>query len=102
MILLANIMIGIANVLHIVLWLVFWLVLIRAIISWFSPDPRNTLVRIITSATEPLLMPIRRRLPAWGGFDWSVLVVILLTHFLRPVLVGSLLEYAQLIKTAAG
>lgn len=94
MIILAYFIAALANVLAVILQLVMILVVVRAVISWFSPDPRNGLVRILTSATEPLLTPIRRFIPNWGGVDWSPLIMILLVIFLQTFLVKTLLFYS--------
>jgi YggT family protein len=51
---------------------------VRALMSWVSPDPRNALVQLIYYMTEPLLSPIRRIVPPIAGFDLSVLVLMLL------------------------
>lgn len=98
MIILAYFIAALANVLAVILQLVMILVVVRAVISWFSPDPRNGLVRILTSATEPLLKPIRRFIPNWGGVDWSPLIMILLVIFLQTFLVKTLLFYSAEIE----
>jgi YggT family protein len=51
------------------------LVFIRVILSWLSPYPRNSFMRFFWLATEPVLAPIRRRMPFMGGVDLSPLVV---------------------------
>ena len=56
------------------LWL---LVLGRMLISWVDPTGRNQLSVFLIQATEPLLGPVRRLLPATGMIDWSGLVVLL-------------------------
>jgi YggT family protein len=65
--------------------LYIWIVLIRALVSWVSPDPRNPIVRLLVSLTEPVLRPLRRLLPPHklGGLDLSPMIVILLLVFLR-------------------
>jgi len=63
MFIVSNFLIAIAKIIDIGLSLYMWLIIIRAIISWVNPDPYNTLVRFLHSATEPILYPIRRRLP---------------------------------------
>ena len=53
----------------------------RVILSWFpiSPEsPMASLYRVLYAITEPVLGPIRRMLPAMGGFDFSPIIVILL------------------------
>ena len=38
----------------------FWVVLVRALISWVSPDPYNPIVRFLVLVTEPVLRPRSR------------------------------------------
>ena len=40
-----------------------WIIVIRALLSWVNPDPWNPIVRFLHQVTEPVLRPIRRRLP---------------------------------------
>ncbi len=84
---------GIAKVMDIVLLLFMWIVIIRAVLSWVNPDPFNPIVRFIHNITEPILYPIRSRLPVgFGGFDLSPVVVFLAVIFLRTFLVSSLMR----------
>jgi YggT family protein len=83
-----------AHVLDIVLTLYMWVVIISALISWVNPDPYNPIVRFLHAATEPVLRPIRRRLPMAMGLDFSPLIVILAILFIKKFLVASLLETA--------
>ena len=98
MLLLANLMAAIAQVLSAVISLAMFLIIVRAVVSWFSPDPYNPLVRILTASTDPLLRPVQRKVPALGGIDWSPLVVLLVLMFLQTFLVGTLLDYAHRIR----
>jgi YggT family protein len=62
-------------------------ILIRVVFSWISPFPTNPVSRLAWQLTEPVLGPIRRRLPPMSGIDLSPLVVwfavIILLGFLR-------------------
>jgi YggT family protein len=60
--------------------LLFWVLLLRAILSWVSQG-RSPIEFVFHQLTEPLLAPIRRILPAMGGFDLSVLVLFIVLHF---------------------
>ncbi|CAM5193357.1 membrane protein [Alishewanella longhuensis] len=62
--------------------LVFWVLLIRAIMSWFSQG-RNPMEYVFQQLTEPFLSPIRRILPPMGGLDLSVLVALIALKFLE-------------------
>jgi len=69
------------------LTLIFWILLIRAILSWFSQG-RHPMEFVMAQLTEPLLAPIRRIIPPIGGLDLSVLVLIIIVQFLRISLGG--------------
>lgn len=68
-----------------VLQLMFWIIFIRAIMSWFS-NGTNPLELVLHQLTEPLLAPVRRIIPPIGGLDLSVIVVLLLIQFIRIVI----------------
>jgi len=90
----ANLMIAVAKMLDIILTLYMWLIIARAVISWVNADPYNPIVRFLISATEPVLYPIRRRLPMLGGIDFSPIIVILSIIFIQSFLVQSLIQLA--------
>lgn len=94
MFVLANFFVAVAGALNLVLTLYLWIVIIRALLTWVNPDPRNPIVRFLHNATEPVLYPVRRALPFMGGIDLSPLVVIVVIYFLQVFLVGSLQDLA--------
>lgn len=53
------------------------LIIIRALISWFNPDPYNRLYQLLIKVTEPVLGPIRRIVP-FTGIDVSPIIALLL------------------------
>ena len=63
MFVLANFFGALAEVVSIVLTIYYWMIFIRALISWVNPDPFNPIVQFLQRATEPVLEPIRRLLP---------------------------------------
>jgi len=52
-------------------------ILIQVIISWINPGSYNPVLGLIHSLTEPLLAPVRRRMPDMGGLDLSPMVVMI-------------------------
>ena len=95
MFLFANLLAAVATILNYALWFYMWIVIARAVISWVSPDPYNPIVQFLYRATEPVLEPIRRRLPSGGfGIDFSPLIVIFAIYFFRCSLVSSLRDIA--------
>jgi YggT family protein len=63
-------------------------IFVRIILSWISPGQYNPATAIITTLTEPLLRPVRRIIPAMGGFDISPIFVIIALGALTRVLMG--------------
>ncbi len=60
-------------------------ILLRTILSWFSPRPTNILVIILHRLTEPILAPLRRIIPRVGRLDFSPLVAIILLQVIRSL-----------------
>ena len=69
--------------------LVFWVLIIRAILSWVSQG-YNPIEAVFHQLTEPMLKPIRKILPPLGGLDLSVLVLIIGIQFLQMLLMDLL------------
>ncbi|MDP4529646.1 YggT family protein [Alkalimonas delamerensis] len=65
--------------------LMFWILVIRAILSWFSQG-RNPIEQVLHQLTDPLLRPIRRVIPPMGGLDLSVLVALIALQFIQILL----------------
>lgn len=59
--------------------LIFWVLLVMAIMSWVSRG-RSPIEYVLIQLAEPLLSPIRRILPAMGGIDFSPMVLVLLLY----------------------
>ena len=95
MFVLSNFLVAIAKILNIALSLYMWIVIGRAIISWVSPDPYNPIVKFLNAVTEPILYPIRKKIPInLGGIDFSPILVILAIIFLQSFLVKTLMQMA--------
>ncbi|BDM65279.1 membrane protein [Shewanella sp. NFH-SH190041] len=65
--------------------LLFWMLIIRAILSWFNQG-YNPIVMIMEQLTEPLMAPVRRVIPPIGGLDLSVMVILIGMNFLNILL----------------
>lgn len=61
-------------------------VLASVVLSWIQLSPENPLVRFTRAVVDPVLEPIRRLLPSFGGFDLSPMVLLLAISVLRRVL----------------
>ncbi|MCK5013557.1 MAG: YggT family protein [Candidatus Omnitrophica bacterium] len=91
MFVLSNFIRALASVADIVLSIFYWLILIRALISWVNPDPYNVIVQFLYKATEPILQPIRRILPPMG-IDLSPIIAFLVIIFFRGFIVATLID----------
>jgi YggT family protein len=101
---LANVLIGLAKVLDMVLWLYWWILLARAVTSWVSADPRNPIVSFLYAVTEPPMRMIRRRLPMslrYFPLDIAFLVLLGVVVFAQYAVVPSLLDYANVLRLRA-
>ncbi len=54
--------------------------------SWFRGAPDSTVSRLLVSVTEPLLQPIRRMVPRFGGIDLSPMIAIIALTILTSLL----------------
>jgi YggT family protein len=98
MFMVSNLVFTIARLVELLLWAYFWIIIARSILSWVNPDPYNPVVRFLYRATEPVLRPIRHRLPATMGLDLSPMIVLLGIYVLESFLVGSLRELAASLR----
>lgn len=81
-----------STLLHVVFQAGIILFIIRAVLSWFQPDPRQPLVAFIYQVTDPILNWIRRYVPGLGMVDISPLIAILALWFLDSFIVPSLAD----------
>ena len=82
------------HLLEIVLDMLFWGVIIHAILSWFPGAQSAPAARVLNQLITPLLAPIRRMIPELGGIDLSPIALLLVLQILKislvPILVSLL------------
>ena len=92
---LGNLVYAIATILDYILTIVNWLIIVRALISWVSPDPYNPIVRLLYNTTEPLLAPFRRLVPTYAiGLDISPIFALIFIWFLKLFVVRTMFGIA--------
>jgi YggT family protein len=92
-------MTSIIQILYILLNLVWWIIVVQAIMSWLIAfnviNTHNDFVRSIWTAldkmTEPLYRPIRKIMPDFGALDLSPMVVLLILYILMNVVLPNML-----------
>lgn len=77
-----NLLFGLISLIKSVGYLIFWVMIIRALMSWISQG-RSPIDYVMFQLTEPLMAPIRRVIPAMGGIDFSAMVVILILYLIN-------------------
>jgi YggT family protein len=86
---------AVLDVIMIVLNLYIWVLIASAVLSWLIAfnviNTRNQFVAIVWDViyrvTEPVLRPIRQRLPNLGGIDISPIIVLLIIYFIQSVII---------------
>ena len=75
-------------ILSVLLRLLQILFIARFVAQLLDASGSNPITRLLIDITEPLLVPVRRILPSFGGLDFSPMVVLLLLVVLQRVLVN--------------
>ncbi|AEQ53235.1 YggT family protein [Pelagibacterium halotolerans] len=91
---------GLLQFVDVVLSLVIFIMIAQVIVSWLLAfnilNMSNQFVATIANAlwqlTNPLLAPIRRLLPNFGGLDISPIVLFLAIYFIRLVILYPLMR----------
>jgi len=64
----------------------------RIVGAWFSVGYSNRLMRFLIRSTEPLLAPLRRKIPPVGMFDISPMIAFFIVWLLQTLVAGTLLK----------
>lgn len=91
---------GLLKFVDVLLDIVVWIIIAQVIVSWLLAfnilNMSNRYVAMISNAlfqlTEPVLRPIRRMVPAFGGLDLSPLILLLAIMFIRLVILYPLMN----------
>lgn len=97
---LGNLTLALAKVLDLAISLYVIAIIIRAILSWFRPNPNSPGVQFLYRITDPVLERIRRILPLGGGvgLDLSPIIAIFGLLFIKYFLVASLYDISASLK----
>ncbi|HEV7277922.1 MAG TPA: YggT family protein [Devosiaceae bacterium] len=85
---------AILDIILLVLQLYWWIVIAMIIMSWLISfnviNTRNQFVaavwRILNQLTDPVLQPIRRVMPNFGGLDISPIILFLIIFFIERLI----------------
>ncbi|MCA9881327.1 MAG: YggT family protein [Anaerolineae bacterium] len=77
-------------IITILLWAIqiyMFILVARSLMTWIpNLDYSNPIVRLLFDITEPVLRPVRQRLPSGNGVDFSPLVVLVGLMLVRVLL----------------
>lgn len=81
---------GITELLLSILRIYTFILVARALFSWFDPAYRSSIGRILYDITEPVVAPVRRVVPSMGGLDFSIMITMFLVIILQRLLLSAL------------
>ena len=82
------------GILQSIITMYIWIVIISAILSFVSVDPRNPIVQTLNRMTQPVFSYIRRKMPfiVFSGIDFSPLVLIIGLQLISNIIEQSLMK----------
>jgi YggT family protein len=92
---------ALADLIDFVLMLYLGVILVYVLISFISVERSNPIVPLVHQLIEPLLRPLRRRLPTLGGIDFSPMLVWLVILLARVLVVGPILDFGLRLAQSA-
>jgi YggT family protein len=69
-----------------------FLIIIYTLLRFFM-DPYHPVIKTLSQVIEPLLAPIRKRVPPVGGLDFSPLILIIALQLIGTILVALLRSF---------
>jgi YggT family protein len=77
--------------------IVFFLIVVRIILSWVGADPFNDIVKMVYVTTDPILAPLKRIPLQVGMIDFTPVIAFIILSVLKNFLVNVLYEIAARI-----
>ncbi|RKZ38540.1 MAG: YggT family protein [Gammaproteobacteria bacterium] len=89
-------LLSMAELLSLLIYIFIFAILIQALLSWITPaGSYNPFHDILYHLNEPLLRPVRYKMPQMQGLDFSPLIVIIALKLAEILLVDGLRYLAQ-------
>ena len=79
-----------SKLLNLLIYTYIIVIVIQAIISWVQPGSYSPFTVLLYQMSDPLVKPIRRHIPAAGGIDWSIFLVLILLNLALILIVAPL------------
>jgi len=88
MFILVELLRSLALLISIIISVLYFLLVIRVILSWVNADPYNEIVNIVYKTTDPILRPLKALPLQFGGLDFSPILAFILLSFIKTVLLN--------------
>lgn len=85
----------VSKLLFMLIYVYIFVIIIQAIISWIQPGSYSPFTVLLYQLSEPLVRPVRRYIPAAGGIDWSLLIILILLNLALILLVAPLQDWGS-------
>ena len=90
----AEVVKSLALLISLVFNILYFLLVIRIILSWVAADPYNEIVQVIYRVTDPILAPLKRLPLQIGMLDFSPVVAFILLSVLKNFITNILYQIA--------
>ena len=94
MFILAEVVKSLALLISLIFNIIYFLLVIRIILSWVAVDSYNEIVQVIYRITDPILAPFRRLPLRVGMMDFSPVVAFILLSVLKNFITNILYQIA--------
>lgn len=68
------------------LYVMGWLIIARALLSWFPNARGNPIVQLVHDITDPIMIPLQKVIPRIGMIDISPMVAVLVLFAISRML----------------
>ena len=80
----------IISIINISFEILTYIIFIRVILSWFSHNPYQPLIKLIYQISDTMLSPIRSIVSPIGGVDISPIIAIFIIQLIKNIILKSL------------
>ncbi len=88
---------SITEILSLIAGILFWSIIILAVVSWFQPHTHHPGLSILQQLSDPLIRPIRQRLPPTAGVDFTPIIALLGIKLAEFLLIAPLQDMAAML-----
>ena len=78
------------SIINIAFEILTYIIFIRVILSWFSHNPYQPIIKLIYQISDFVLSPIRNVVSPIGGIDISPIIAIFMIQLIKNIILKSL------------